>query len=91
MVLTIILWTLTVCLYLGIGYIWAFVFIHKLTDGYWERETPIFRNIVRTKMGVGTAISFTVAWPVTMTVIAMETIVDILFNADFWKKVYRID
>ena len=78
--------------YLGIGYVWAMVFIHHLTEGYWERES-LLGYIQRTPMGVGTALTFTIIWPITMGSIALITIgwlASELFKADLWKKLYRL-
>lgn len=79
--------------YLGVGYGWAMLFIHKITDGYWTQEGPYTGRIYRTKMGIGTAMTFTLLWPVTIVVFGMiygSLLAADVFSSDFWKRLYRL-
>ena len=75
--------------YLVIGYGWAMLFIHVLTDGYWRQTGPYTGNTYRSKMGVGTAVSCTVIWPIH-TFVCLLLLILAIFDADFWKRLYRL-
>lgn len=80
-----------VLLYFLIGYGWAMLYIHVLTDGYWVNE-GIFTT-TRTKMGVGTAVTFTVLWPIAIASVVLLIIFELIaafFSKDFWSKMYRL-
>ena len=87
----IILIILGVIAYLLLGYGWAMLWIHVLTDGHWIHE-GIF-STSRSPMGVGTAVTWTVLWPITMAValvLIVFALIGMLFNADLWKRMYRL-
>lgn len=92
--MTVVMIILAVLAYLLIGYGWAMLFIHKLTDGRWATESYFNPGTYRySPMGVGTAVTFTVLWPMAMASVAMLTIfafIGDLFSKDFWKRLYRI-
>jgi hypothetical protein len=75
--------------YLGIGYGWAMLFIHTLTDGYWRQTGPYTGNTYRTKMGTGTALFSTALWPLHILLCLLLLSLEV-FDADFWKRLYRL-
>ena len=77
--------------YLLVGYAWAMLFIHVLTDGYWEREGSL--RTYKTPMGAGTAVFWTIAWPVTMATCLILTafaLIELVFTKDFWTRLYHL-
>ena len=92
--MTAVLIVLAVVAYLLIGYAWAMLYIHKLTDGRWAHESVFNPGVYYyTPMGVGTALTFTIVWPFSMVAVIIILILSLigeLFSKDMWRRLYRI-
>lgn len=86
--MTVVVTLAAVVAYLLIGYAWSMLYIHKITDGYWDEG---YRKV---PMGIGTALSFTLLWPAAIlaTVIILVGLFVVEFSSNsLWKKIYRLD
>jgi len=71
--------------YLLIGYGWAMLVIHVLTDGRYEALDGSWR-----RAGVGWAMFHTLCWPPLLMVVVIWSATAFIFSADVWKKLYRL-
>jgi len=90
--MTIVYVILGVVGWLLVGYAWAMLFMHKLTNGQWAEESWVNPGVYHyTDMGVGTAITMTLFWPFAiLSVIVLIAASWISGSAGFFKKLYRV-